>query len=78
MPDRDYDWPPPRAVAPCNDRSIAQDKVLSTLMAALALHGHAVHELAEGGFLVTRWGMTRHCPGLDALQAFARQIGAIQ
>ena len=60
-----------------NDRSIAQDKTLDTLTAAFALRGHAVHELADGSFLVAKWGMVRACPSLDALQAFARQIGAV-
>lgn len=60
------------------DRSIAQDKTLATLVAAFALQGHSVHELAEGGFLVTRWGMARACPSLDALQVFARQVGALR
>jgi hypothetical protein len=55
-------------------------KALSTLKARFALHdgGHAVHELASGGFLVvaTRWGgMSRECPDLSALAAFARQLG---
>lgn len=78
MPGREYDWPPPRRATFGGERSIAQDKVFATLSAALAQHGHQVHTLATGEFLVCRWGMTRVCPSLDALQAFARQIGALQ
>lgn len=77
MPGREYDWLPARAVAPCSDRSIAQEKVFDTLCAALALRGHHVHTLANGEYAVCRWGMSRVCPSLDALQAFARQIGAL-
>lgn len=50
-------------------------KTLSTLMAAFALAGYAVHELSCGGFVVARWNLTRHCPDVHALAAFARQIG---
>jgi hypothetical protein len=56
-----------------------EGKGLATLKAQLAIAGHAVHELAGGGFVViaTRWaGMCRECPDLRALAAFARQIGA--
>lgn len=56
----------------------AQSKMQFTLIAALALHGHEVHTLARGGFLVCRWGQTRGCPSLEALQAFARQVGAVR
>jgi hypothetical protein len=63
-------------LAPVDD---ARKKRLITLKAQFALHGgHAVHELASGGFLVvaTRWGgMSRECPDLSALAAFARQLG---
>jgi hypothetical protein len=57
----------------------ARGKAVATLRAQLALAGHAVHELAGGGFLViaTRWaGMCRECPDVAALAAFARQLGA--
>ena len=53
-------------------------KARANIKAALALHGHAVHELADGGFLVinTRWGgLCRECPDLSALAAFARMLG---
>lgn len=50
----------------------------TTLIAQFALAGHAVHSLADGGYLVTKWGQARHCPDLHALAGFARQIGAIQ
>lgn len=55
---------------PCTD----EGKTLATLKAKFALAGHSVHTLADGGFLVCRWGV-RHVPDLHALAAFARQIG---
>lgn len=61
-----------------NAATPAQCKTFVTLCAALALRGHQVHELASGEYLVTRWGLSRVCPSLDALQAFARQIGAVR
>ena len=57
---------------PCE--STPQTKRLATVTAQLTLAGHAVHHL-ERGYLVTRWGMTRVCPDLGALVAFARQVG---
>lgn len=49
----------------------------TTLIAHFALAGHAVHRLADGGFLVTRWGQSRHCPDLHALAGFAKQTGVV-
>jgi hypothetical protein len=60
----------------CNGHTDAQAKVYATIAARLALAGHQVFQLADGGYLVARWGMTRACPSLEALQSFARQIGA--
>lgn len=47
----------------------------TTLIAQFALAGHAVHSLADGGYLVTKWGQARHCPDLHALAGFAKQTG---
>jgi len=52
-------------------------KAATTLIAKFALAGHAVHRL-ESGFLVCRWGQTRHCPDLDALINFGRVLGVTQ
>lgn len=51
------------------------EKVVNTLIARFALMGHTVHRLADGGFLVERWGLTRHCADVTALRAFLVQIG---
>jgi hypothetical protein len=62
------------SVTPAPDRR----KKVATLIAAMALSGHEVHELTGGGFIAIRWGMPRHCPDVAALECFARQIGAIR
>lgn len=54
---------------------MSETKSLSTLKARLALLGHEVYELADGGFVVTRVGAARRCPDLAALGAFLRLIG---
>lgn len=60
----------PLADDACNGRAIA------TLSARLALAGFAMHRLDSGGFLVCRWGLTKHCPDTRALAGFAHQVGA--
>lgn len=47
----------------------------TTLIAKFSLAGHAVHRMAEGGFLVCRHGYVKHCPDLAALAGFAKQTG---
>jgi hypothetical protein len=53
-------------------------KTIATLKARAALLGHQVFDLAEGGYIVTRWGMARHCADLGQLAAFLEQIGGRQ
>lgn len=50
-------------------------KAESILCALLALAGHAVHSLKEGGYLVCKWGYTYQAGDLDALKAFAVRLG---
>lgn len=50
----------------------------ATLIAHFALAGHAVHRLPDGGYLVSRWGQSRHCTDLHALAGFAKQTGAMR
>lgn len=62
--------------APTTDQQAQVDaKRLSTLRARLALRG--IHCTA-GGWLVCNHTMSRHCPTLEALEAFAAQVGAIR
>lgn len=54
-------------------------KRLDTLRAQLALRGFEVRQLASGAWLISRWNLTREVsgPGIDGLEAFARQVGAV-
>lgn len=56
---------------------IVSPKRETTLMARFAMKGAAVHRLADGGFIVAQWGLTRHCADFAALVGFARQMGVI-
>lgn len=51
------------------------EKHLTTLKAQLALKGFSVHDLATGGYFVTKWNLTMLCPALADLEAFALQVG---
>ncbi|KPF47191.1 hypothetical protein IP87_15665 [beta proteobacterium AAP121] len=52
-------------------------KRVAGLRARLALaHGHVLHELADGTFLVTWRGLSRTLKDLDAVDAFAVSVGA--
>ena len=52
-----------------------QRKDITTLIAALGIRGHAVHEVKGGGFLVCKYGYTHHAQDFEALQAFAKRLG---
>ena len=50
---------------------------IANQIARLALAGHTVHKVSTGDFLVSKYGMTRHCNDFAELQAFARQLGVM-
>ncbi|MDP3424969.1 MAG: hypothetical protein Q8S32_14580 [Burkholderiaceae bacterium] len=54
-------------------------KTFNTLAAQLALQGHTLtRSNPKDGrvtYYVSRWGMVRALPDLDAVKAFARQVG---
>lgn len=60
--------------------SIPQDcpdrKRIANLKAQLALKGFAVHEVISGGYFCSKWNLTKFCPALQDLEAFAAQVGA--
>ena len=56
---------------------ILDPKRETTLMARFAMKGAAVHRLADGGFIVAQWGLSRHCVDFASLMAFARQMGVM-
>lgn len=53
-------------------------KAIATQVAKLAIRGHAVHQLKDGGFLVCKYGHTFHAIDFVKLQAFARRLGVSQ
>jgi hypothetical protein len=57
------------------DPSWSNEKLQANLIAGFALVGFAVHTLSVGGFIVARWNLSKHCPDLGALVAFAKQVG---
>jgi len=52
-----------------------QRKAVSTVTAQLALHGHAVHAMLCGDFLVCKYGLSYYAQDLQGLQAFAKKLG---
>lgn len=50
-------------------------KAIATQVAELAIRGHAVYQLKDGGFLVCKYGHTHHAQDFAALQCFARKLG---
>ncbi len=50
-------------------------KALSTMKARDALCGCALHEIADGEFLVARWNCSKAVPCLRAVGNLLRQIG---
>mgnify|MGYP007125384557 CR=1 FL=1 len=53
-------------------------KAIATQIARLALAGHAVHQLADGGYLVSKYSYTHNAKDFAALQDFARKLGVNQ
>jgi hypothetical protein len=58
-------------------RQAPDGKAIATQIAHLALAGHAVHQLIDGGLLVSKYGYTHHAKDFAALQDFARKLGVI-
>ncbi|MBC7718350.1 MAG: hypothetical protein H7Z77_00950 [Chitinophagaceae bacterium] len=53
-------------------------KAIAAQIAELAIRGHAVHQLKDGGFLVCKYGHTFHANDFAELQAFSRRLGVNQ
>ena len=62
------------AVTPESDHSSAFLKLKATTLAEAALAGLSVFELADGSFLVSRWGWLKTCPNLHAVRAVLCQL----
>jgi hypothetical protein len=55
-----------------------RSKAETSLIARLALAGHSVYPLHDGGYLVSKWNYTFHAGDIDELQAFAVRLGLSQ
>ncbi|MES2099055.1 MAG: hypothetical protein V4569_04490 [Pseudomonadota bacterium] len=55
----------------------APDKEVSTAIAKAALAGFELVRMADGSFVVGRWGMVRSLEGMAAVQAFLVRVGAL-
>jgi hypothetical protein len=53
-------------------------KAFATAAAQAARCGCTLHELASGGFLLSRWGMSRELPSLREVGDLLRRIGGQQ
>ena len=53
-------------------------KIKSTVIASAALAGLAVHELADGSFMVSTWGFVKPVADLAGVMRMARQMGGSQ
>jgi len=60
---------------PADDTLDAQR--LTNLICAFRVRGHAVHRL-ERGFIVSKFGLARHCQDFSELVRFARIVGAVE
>ena len=61
-----------------NTEQAPSGKAIATQIACLALAGHAVHQLTDGGYLVSKYSLTHHAKDFAALQVFARKLGVNQ
>lgn len=53
----------------------SERKCLATMAAKLALAGFSLHQLAHGGYLVSRWDRTFHSNDLAGVRGFAQRAG---
>ena len=60
----------------CTDTTVER-KRFATLQAELARSGYEVRQGADGALLIIRWGLVREVCGIDAVERFARQVGAL-
>jgi hypothetical protein len=50
-------------------------KAIAFQIAELTQNGHSVHQLSEGGYLVSKYGMTHYAPDFEALLDFSKRLG---
>jgi hypothetical protein len=62
---------------PCAEllEEIMEADAAKALIVKLQAAGHHVHHDRAGGFIVTKWNMSRHCLDFESLIQFCRQLG---
>ena len=60
---------------PQADAAVA-DKAVATLVARAALAGIQLVQLADGSFIVSRWGQFRSLANVAAVEKFLQTVGA--
>ena len=48
----------------------------ATLTAQMAMAGFELRQAPDGAFVASRWNLAKALPDLDAVAAFAKQVGA--
>ena len=61
--------------APALSTEMDERKTFITMQAQAARCGCTLHELADGGYLVSRWNYSRAVPCLRAVGDMLRQMG---
>jgi hypothetical protein len=56
---------------------IREAAATAELITKLQEGGHTVHCDKAGGFVVTRWSLSRHCIDSLSLHDFAKQVGVL-
>lgn len=59
------------------DAQADKRKQFESLRALLAMKGHELHATDGGIYIVRRWGLCRDLTSLDAVENFAKQVGAL-
>ena len=55
----------------------ADDKAEVSMRARAALAGCGLYQLADGCFLLTKWGLAKTCPDLRSVGALLARLGAV-
>jgi hypothetical protein len=50
-------------------------KAIATQIAHLKLAGHVVHKGQSGDYMLSKYGMSKHCKDFAELAAFAQKLG---
>lgn len=53
----------------------SERKAFATIAAKLCLAGYSLHQLAHGGYLVSRWDRTFHSNDLAGVRGFCQRAG---